>query len=117
MVNGKKEERKQDGKFHYIPLERILYRDTIEMPIRSRRMMRETLVEVVFKKEGKWVDSDVIEERRIKKMGYDTDFDDPYKWQRKACNSLNADARKRFDLDYDLFEKTENKIRLNPKAR
>ena len=117
LKNGAIAIRKSDGKFHYIPLERILYRNDIEMIISSKNMKSNTLVEVVFEMpKGEWASAEDIEERRTEKNHYDDNLNNPYDWMRKACIRLNSEVRAKFKIDYDLFEKDNTRIRLNPKA-
>lgn len=115
-VGNTRARKREDGRFHYISPERILYRGNTEMKIVSREMKRESLVELAFEKAPEWVTAEEIEERRTEKTRYDDDLNNPYDWMRKACNTLNKETRTKFGIDYDLFEKTSARIRLNPKA-
>ena len=121
LSDGKTEERMHDGKFHYARLERIIYRNSIEYQVRSSDMKRETLVEVAFArgaKDDSWVNAIDIEDKRVEKIDYyNDDLTDPYKWISKACYHLNSDTKKKFGINYDLFETQSGKIRLNPKAK
>lgn len=116
---GHAEKRKHDSRFHYAQEERIIYRNETEMPIHSKGLKRETLVELAFKQaqlEDRWVTAEEIEDRRTEKTGYDDNLENPYDWIRKACDKLNSKTKEKFGINFDLFEKDSTRIRLNPKA-
>lgn len=115
-VGASKKSRSLDGKFYYIPVEKIIYRNYEEMRIRSQKKKRESLCEVVFEVAPEVALSYDIEERRLKKYECDDEAEDPYEWIRRACDGLNQDAKNKFGIDYDLFERDTNGVYLNPKA-
>ena len=116
-----KAKRKHDGKFYYIPEERVLYRNETDMRIKSRQLKRETLVEMVFRYRGKLVNATDIERKRAKKYGgpqyelYELPY--PWNWIRKACDAINKKVEEVFNIDYELLEKEEEKVKLNDRAK
>lgn len=113
-----KVERIYDNKFHYIVDEKIVYRSHCELRIHSKDFKREAICEVVFENAPDWVPAVEIGDRQEEKCGYADDGigGNPYKWIRPACNALNKKIRYQFEVEFDLFEKGENQVRLNPKA-
>ncbi len=120
QLSGKKDVRSFDGKFHYALIDRVIYRNKTEMPIHSRGMKREALVELVFERASSddWITAEDIEERRTEKNEYDENLLNPYTWESKVCDALNKETKEKFDINYDLFERDKSaRIRLNPKAK
>lgn len=113
-----KTRRKYDGKFYYLVEEKIIYLNDEDMAIKSRELRRETLCRVVFRHRCKWVDATDIETERAKNYGgIQYEIKEPYEWIRKSCNDLNKQIKEKFKIDYELFEKENQQIRLNPKAK
>ena len=116
MVNGVRRERKQDNRFHYISEERVLYRNETELTFQSQYSKKAALTEIVFEKAPESVPAIDIQERWEDKNKYEDTSDDPYEWVRQACNELNRQTKKQFGINYDLFLKESERIRLNPLA-
>lgn len=116
MTNGVRQERKQDSRFHYNPEERVLYRNETELTFQSQYSKKTVLTEIVFEKAPESVPAIDIQERWEDKNECEDTSDDPYEWVRQACNELNRQTKKRFGIDYDLFLKESERIRLNPLA-
>ena len=112
-----KSQLKQDGRFRYIAKDKVLYRDSNELHIRSQFFKSESIFEVVFENAPEWVPAIEIGDRQEEKSGRAGDIDnEPYKWIRPACTRLNKKIRCRFEIEFDLLEKGEQQVRLNPKA-
>lgn len=112
-----KSQPKQDGKFHYIAKDKVLYRDNNELRIRSQFFKSESIFEVVFENAPEWVPAIEIGDRQEEKSEQAGDIDnEPYRWIRPACTRLNKKIRCRFEIEFDLLEKGEQQVRLNPKA-
>lgn len=116
MTNGVRQERKQDNRFHYNPEERVLYRNETELTFRSQYSKKTALTEIVFEKAPESVPAIDIQERWEDKNECEDTSDDPYEWVRQACNELNRQTKKHFGIDYDLFLKESERIRLNSLA-
>lgn len=117
LTNGApKDRRKQDGKFHYIAEEKIIYRNCTEFRVRSQQFKSESICEVVFKRAPEWVPAIDIGDKQEEKYNFTDDISDPYEWIRPACNRINKAIRKEFEVEFDLLEKEECRVRLSPRA-